>query len=162
MCFLQFSLIFDIRLAKYAFTSDQMCITISGPNYILFYRGQYLKIITWLINKFTITSKSCLIYVTKDHELSANCSVLDKIKYAFFCPPHGTLGRVLTYTVLALSLWGSCLSMFGDIAAPPDGTIFWLIILVIVAMIFGWVFSLARLPPLLGMLLTGIRYSKRI
>ena len=45
--------------------------------------------------------------------------------------------------------------MFGSIATPPNGTIFWLIVLTVVAMVFGWVFSLARLPPLLGMLITG-------
>ena len=91
--------------------------------------------------------------------MSPNSNALEKIKYACFCPPHGKLGRILTYAVLVLSLWGSCLSMFGDIAAPPNGTIFWLIILVIVAMIFGWVFSLARLPPLLGMLVAGKLYT---
>ena len=73
-------------------------------------------------------------------------------------PSHGNIGKLLTYTVLVLSLWGSCISVFGNIASPPNGTIFWLIVLVIFAMIFGWVFSLARLPPLLGMLVTGKRY----
>ena len=48
--------------------------------------------------------------------------------------------------------------MFGNIATPPNGTIFWLIILVILAMFFGWVFSLLRLPPLLGMLIIGKIY----
>ena len=46
--------------------------------------------------------------------------------------------------------------MFGDIAKPPNGTIFILILLVVFALICGWLFSLVRLPPLLGMLLTGI------
>jgi Kef-type K+ transport system membrane component KefB len=48
------------------------------------------------------------------------------------------------------------MGMFGDVAKPPSGTIFVLIILVVLALIFGWLFSLIRLPPLLGMLLTGI------
>ena len=87
--------------------------------------------------------------------MSPNPSMLEKVKHAYLCPPHGKIGRLLTYIVLVLSLWGSCVSMFGDIATPPNGTIFWLIILVIVAMFFGWVFSLFRLPPLLGMLVTG-------
>ena len=81
--------------------------------------------------------------------------MLEKLKYACLCPPHGRIGRLFTYMVLILSLWGSCVSMFGSIATPPNGTIFWLIVLTVVAMIFGWVFSLARLPPLLGMLITG-------
>ena len=66
--------------------------------------------------------------------------------------------------------------MFGKIATPPNGTVFILIILVVLALFFGnhysictedmviskqnifsgWIFSLIRLPPLLGMLLTGI------
>ena len=81
--------------------------------------------------------------------------MFEKIKYACLCPPHGRIGRLFTYIVLILSLWGSCVSMFGSIATPPNGTIFWLIVLTVVAMVFGWVFSLARLPPLLGMLITG-------
>ena len=37
-----------------------------------------------------------------------------------------------------------------------NGTIFILIILVVLALFFGWIVSLVKLPPLLGMLLTGI------
>ena len=94
--------------------------------------------------------------MTKENELPPNPNLLDRLKYSFSCPPHGKVSKMITYTILLLSLWGSCISMFGDIATPPHGTIFWLIILVTVAMLFGWIFSLAQLPPLLGMLLTGI------
>ena len=44
----------------------------------------------------------------------------------------------------------------GSIAEPPGGTIFVLLILVVFALLSGWLFSLAKLPPLLGMLITGI------
>ena len=44
----------------------------------------------------------------------------------------------------------------GSIAEPPGGTIFILIVLIVFALLSGKLFSLARLPPLLGMLLTGI------
>ena len=37
-----------------------------------------------------------------------------------------------------------------------NGTVFILIILVVLALFFGWIVSLVKLPPLLGMLLTGI------
>ena len=94
--------------------------------------------------------------------MSPDPGALEKVKYAFLCPPHGRMGRLFTYTVLILSLWGSCVSMFGSIAMPPNGTIFWLIVLTVVAMIFGWVFSLARLPPLLGMLITGMFQTLKI
>ena len=88
-------------------------------------------------------------------ELPLNASSAEKFKYKFLCPPHGKVGVLLTYTIFVLSFWGSCAAMFGDIATPPNGTVFWLIILVILAMFCGWVFSLVRLPPLLGMLIIG-------
>ena len=91
----------------------------------------------------------------QEHELPHNASRAEKFKYTFLCPPHGKVGVLLTYTIFVLSFWGSCAAMFGDIATPPNGTVFWLIILVILAMVCGWVFSLVRLPPLLGMLIIG-------
>ena len=48
------------------------------------------------------------------------------------------------------------MSMFGKIAVPPNGTHFLLIALVVVATLVGQLFALARLPPLLGMIVTGI------
>jgi Kef-type K+ transport system membrane component KefB len=48
------------------------------------------------------------------------------------------------------------MAMFGKIAVPPDGTHFLLIAMVVVATLVGKVFTLARLPALLGMLVTGI------
>merc|ERR1711974_290431 len=66
-------------------------------------------------DKWSVISKRCKGYLSpilvKDHDLAPNSSALEKIKYACFCPPHGKLGRILTYAVLVLSLWGSCLSM---------------------------------------------------
>jgi len=48
------------------------------------------------------------------------------------------------------------MAMFGMIAVPPNGTHFLLIVLVIIATLVGKVFTLARMPALLGMLITGI------
>ncbi len=46
--------------------------------------------------------------------------------------------------------------MFGSIGAPPNGTLFLLIVMVVFALIAGQLFALLRLPPLLGMLIVGI------
>ena len=88
--------------------------------------------------------------------LPANPTNMEKIGDSLRCPPHGTVGKLITIMITVLSLWASCISMFGDVAMPPRGTIFILIILIVLAKISGWLFSLIRLPPLLGMLLSGI------
>jgi hypothetical protein len=48
------------------------------------------------------------------------------------------------------------MAMFGMIAVPPNGTHFLLIVLIIIATLVGKLFTLARMPALLGMLITGI------
>jgi hypothetical protein len=66
------------------------------------------------------------------------------------------VGKLLSLTFLPLVLWLVCLSMFGSVASAPNGTLFLIIVLVVVGTIFGHFFALFRLPNLLGMLLWGI------
>lgn len=94
--------------------------------------------------------------LVSENPLPSTPSRMESIFYAVRCPPHGQVGRLSTLFVVVLAFWATCMGMFGDVAKPPSGTIFVLIILVVLALIFGWLFSLIRLPPLLGMLLTGI------
>ena len=102
-----------------------------------------------------LESKSSPILVS-ENPLPSNPTKKDLFLHAIRCPPHGKLAKILTLTLVIVSLWATCLGMLGEVAQPPNGTIFILIILVVVALFFGWIFSLVRLPPLLGMLLTGI------
>jgi len=119
------------------------------------------------------------ILVSKN-PLSNHPTSKNKILHSFRCPPHGVVARIWTLVILVLALWAACLSVFvpvsessenstkcesehnanfghtGSIAEPPGGTIFILIVLIVFALLSGKLFSLARLPPLLGMLLTGI------
>ena len=92
-------------------------------------------------------------------------TLLDRIFYSVKLPPHGILGTLLTYTVIVLTIWMTCYSVFGQIALPgyqpftitiQGGTVFALIVLVVVAWVGGWIVQQARLPPLHGMLIVGI------
>jgi len=92
-------------------------------------------------------------------------TLLDRLFYSVKLPPHGILGTLLTYTVIVLTIWMTCYSVFGQIALPgyqpftitvQGGTVFALIVLVVVAWVGGWIVQQARLPPLLGMLVVGI------
>ena len=94
--------------------------------------------------------------LVSENPLPENPSKLEKLLHTLRCPPHGQIARLATFLILVLSLWATFFGIFGEIAKPPSGTIFILIILIVFALISGWIFSLVRLPPLLGMLLTGI------
>ena len=98
----------------------------------------------------------CSPILVSENPLPSNPTKKDLFLHAIRCPPHGKIAKILTLTLVIVSLWATCLGMLGKVAQPPNGTIFILIILVVVALFFGWIFSLVRLPPLLGMLLTGI------
>ena len=97
--------------------------------------------------------------------LPASPTRVQKLRYAFLCPPHSTLGRIFTYSVTALTVWASAYCVLGQVALPGvapivitihGGSLFALLVLLIVSWVAGWLVHLVRLPPLLGMLLTGI------
>ena len=98
----------------------------------------------------------CSAILVSENPLPSDPTKTDLFLHAIRCPPHGKIAKVTTLAIVILALWTTCLGMLGPIAQPPNGTIFILLILVILALIFGKIFSLIKLPPLLGMLLTGI------
>uniref|UniRef100_A0A6A7G0F7 Sodium/hydrogen exchanger 9B2-like n=2 Tax=Hirondellea gigas TaxID=1518452 RepID=A0A6A7G0F7_9CRUS len=80
---------------------------------------------------------------------------MDKLKYAFTCPPHGKVGVFLTYMILMLLIWGSLYSITGAMAAP-GGVLFSLLVVFLCSVSCGKLSEACGLPPLLGMLLVGI------
>jgi len=103
--------------------------------------------------------------LASEHPLPPSPSLINRISHAFLLPPHGPLGTILTYILVVLTIWLTSYSVFGQIALPGDqeinitvkgGTVFALLVLVVVAWIGGWVVQQVHLPPLLGMLVVGI------
>lgn len=87
---------------------------------------------------------------------AAESSKLEHVSYALKCPPHGVVARWLTKVVVVLSIWGCVFALFGSIAAPPHGSLFWVLVVTVLAIIVGTLVSYLKLPPLLGMLLAGL------
>jgi len=103
--------------------------------------------------------------LASEHPLPPSPSLINRISHAFLLPPHGLLGTILTYILVVLTIWLTSYSVFGQIALPGEqeinisvkgGTVFALLVLVVVAWIGGWVVQKVHLPPLLGMLVVGI------
>ena len=72
-----------------------------------------------------------------------------------FCPSYRKFARVLCLILLGFLCWGIVYSIIGDDAAP-GGPLFGLAALAITAHFVGWLVTLANMPALIGMLLTGI------
>jgi Kef-type K+ transport system membrane component KefB len=62
---------------------------------------------------------------------------------------------VATIVLMLLLFWGVTFTIFQD-AVLPQSKVFALATLFILAYLAGWLLSLIHLPPLLGMLVTGI------
>ena len=92
---------------------------------------------------------------TKYHPLSENPGKLERFGFAFMCPPHGNLAMYIQFFVLCAMTWAVFIALTKD-QALPGGNIFSLVILFTAAVAGGYIFSLCRLPPLLG---TVIQYS---
>ena len=87
-----------------------------------------------------------------------------------FCAQHWAkvtagLALLLTYSLAALTTWGAAYTILGQVALPGTvpitvtlrgGTVFALLALLGCSWPAGWLVQQAGLPPLLGMLLTGI------
>lgn len=90
-----------------------------------------------------------------------------------FCPTYRQFSRFLAFSLigkfvifkftffkkthfLGVFAWCVVYTIVGDIAAPPNGILYQLILLAIVAHFGGWLISLLTLPPLVGMLFTGV------
>ncbi|KAL7641363.1 UNVERIFIED_CONTAM: hypothetical protein RMT77_008502 [Armadillidium vulgare] len=96
-------------------------------------------------------------FMQKHNTLPPDPSKGERLKYAFSCPPHGKVGRFLTYLLLFILFWGSLVYIVHDMALP-GGTIFSLLILIVTAQLGGMLVAKIHLPPLLGMLLVGILF----
>lgn len=110
--------------------------------------------------------RSCISpLLASKHSLPPSPSLPTRVFHSFLLPPHGILGNILTYTLVVFTIWLVCYCVFGKIALPGEepitltvkgGTVFALLVLVVVAWIGGWLVQQIHLPPLLGMLLVGI------
>ena len=67
--------------------------------------------------------------------------------------------KYLTYILLIIVFWGTLWAILGKDAIPPNGYIFNLLLLFIISYLMGSVMALISLPPLLGMLISGIFIS---
>ncbi|XP_067013952.1 sodium/hydrogen exchanger 9B2 [Anabrus simplex] len=67
-----------------------------------------------------------------------------------------TWRRVAALLVLGAAIWGVACALGGEDAFPPHGQLFQLALLSVLAYVAGWIVSFVHLPPLLGMLLTGV------
>jgi hypothetical protein len=72
-----------------------------------------------------------------------------------FCPTYRQFARILSLLLIGLLCWGVVWAVLGQTAAP-GGQLFGLAVLCIAAHFGGWLMSLTTLPPLVGMLLTGL------
>jgi NhaP-type Na+/H+ or K+/H+ antiporter len=72
-----------------------------------------------------------------------------------FCPTYRQFARILSLVLIGLLCWGVVYALLGQ-TATPGGQLFGLAVLCIAAHFGGWLMSLTTLPPLIGMLLTGL------
>jgi Kef-type K+ transport system membrane component KefB len=71
------------------------------------------------------------------------------------CPQINLPLQVVALLLMLLLFWGVTFTIFQD-AVLPQGKVFALATLFILAYFAGWLISLIHLPPLLGMLVAGI------
>ncbi|CAG9859258.1 unnamed protein product [Phyllotreta striolata] len=76
-----------------------------------------------------------------------------------FCPTYRQFTRIIVLCLIGIISWCIFYSIVGETAAPPNGQLFQLIFLSICAHLGGWLISLTTLPPLIGMLFTGIIFQ---
>ncbi|ELU16618.1 hypothetical protein CAPTEDRAFT_34319, partial [Capitella teleta] len=81
-------------------------------------------------------------------------SCCQRFRYAFLCPPHGTVAQGLTLVLCLLLAWGLLWGITGA-QALPGGNLFSIFIVVVCASVGGRLVQIIHLPPLLGMLIVG-------
>ena len=69
------------------------------------------------------------------------------------------INNYLTAFITVLLIWSILWSTVGEEALPPNGSLFSLLLLFVVSYICGQLVSVLRLPPLLGMLMTGFAFG---
>ncbi|XP_066138984.1 sodium/hydrogen exchanger 9B2-like isoform X1 [Euwallacea fornicatus] len=75
--------------------------------------------------------------------------------YPFF-PGYRSFSRLFGLLVIGIASWCILYTIVGQIAAPPNGKLFQLLILILAGKLGGWLVTLCSLPGLIGMLFTGI------
>jgi len=95
------------------------------------------------------------------------CSLKQTCFCSLLCPPRGAIASLLTLSLTTASVFLAARTMLGPIAGP-GGTVFALLVLILLALIGGWLVKelgvgltkisgvTVSLPPLLGMLIVGI------
>ncbi|XP_076271240.1 sodium/hydrogen exchanger 9B1-like [Rhynchophorus ferrugineus] len=73
-----------------------------------------------------------------------------------FCPDYQSFSRFVSLALIGLVTWLVFYTIVGEIAAPPRGKLFQLLILCLGAKLGGWLLGLTKLPGLIGMLFTGM------
>jgi hypothetical protein len=101
--------------------------------------------------------RCCKPISTKYHPLTENPGRLERFRYALMCPPHGNLAMYIQFFVLCVMTWAILIAITKD-HALPGGNFFSLVILFTAAVAGGYLFSLFRLPPLLGKISGRILY----
>ncbi|XP_069956920.1 sodium/hydrogen exchanger 9B2-like isoform X2 [Cherax quadricarinatus] len=105
------------------------------------------------------SSRGCCSSCLRSHsDLPDNPTTIQRIKYAFSCPPHGKIGDCLIWIVLCLALWGCLISITWEMALP-GGKLFSLLLLYVMALLAGLMADFVGLPSLLGNLVMGILFS---
>ncbi|XP_018017026.2 xanthine dehydrogenase 2 [Hyalella azteca] len=79
----------------------------------------------------------------------------DNLECVFACSPYGKVGKVLTFVSLLLLAWGALYFMAGDVAAA-GGNLFSLLVVYVASVIGGKLSQACGLPPLPGMMLSGV------
>lgn len=73
-----------------------------------------------------------------------------------FCLSYRQFSRIITLCFIVVFSYGVLYAIVGETAAPPSGKLYQLILLSILSFMGGWLISLTTLPPLVGMLFTGL------
>ncbi|CAG2225679.1 SLC9B1_2 [Mytilus edulis] len=97
----------------------------------------------------------CIPCLTSHNPLPEYPSRIQRLGHAFMLPLHGNVATYLQFTVVCVQLWIIIYSLTHG-QALPGGNLFSLLILFIGCAIGGYLISLIRLPPLLGMLIVGV------
>ncbi|KAL1494709.1 hypothetical protein ABEB36_010265 [Hypothenemus hampei] len=101
----------------------------------------------------------CLKCRSEENHPSWQPSIWPKLCPYPFCPTYRQFSRIMALVLIGVLAWCILYSIVGDVAAPPNGILYQLIILSISAHIGGWLMRLTTLPALIGMLFTGVLFQ---
>ncbi|XP_071953429.1 sodium/hydrogen exchanger 9B2-like [Antedon mediterranea] len=93
-------------------------------------------------------------WMSKYYKHRQNPTIMQRLKYAMMCPPHGTFSNLLLCVLLLGVSWGMLWAITGE-EALPGGNLFGLFLLVVLCQLGGVLIQLIKLPELLGMLIVG-------